>query len=106
MQVPQQKEIFDRVEDAVASIKTTSVEGYIAGGGATLCHISGKMNSVLGGEEQIGYDLVRGIFEVFFNTFALKILSGLRLKSVFSSSCLDIFPKSIFFVICNQIFIF
>lgn len=57
----QQKEIFDRVEDAVASIKTTSVEGYIAGGGATLCHISGKMNSVLVGEEQIGYDLVKEV---------------------------------------------
>lgn len=58
----QQKEIFDRVEDAVASIKTTSLEGYIAGGGATLVYISGIMNQKLENkEEQVGYDLVKAV---------------------------------------------
>lgn len=58
----QQKEIFDRVEDAVASIKTTSLEGYIAGGGATLVYISGLMNQNLQNkEEQVGYDLVKEV---------------------------------------------
>jgi chaperonin GroEL len=58
----QQKEVFDRVEDAVASIKTTSVEGYIVGGGAALVYISGLMKKVLqSSEEQIGYDLVKEV---------------------------------------------
>jgi len=59
----QQKEIFDRVEDAIASIKTTSVEGFIAGGGATLVYISGLMKKTLPGEEQIGYDLVKEVLK-------------------------------------------
>jgi chaperonin GroEL len=57
----QQKEIFDRVEDAIASIKTTNVEGYIAGGGATLVYISNLMTSKLEGEEHIGYNLVKDV---------------------------------------------
>lgn len=59
----QSKEIFDRVEDAIASIKTTSVEGYIAGGGATLAYISGQMRQTLPKEEQIGYDLVLEVLQ-------------------------------------------
>lgn len=59
----QQKEIFDRVEDAIASIKTTSVEGYIAGGGATLVYISGQMKQKLSKEEQVGYELVRKVLQ-------------------------------------------
>lgn len=59
----QQKEVFDRVEDAVASIKTTSVEGFIAGGGATLVYISGQMKEKLKGEEQTGYDLVKEVLK-------------------------------------------
>ena len=59
----QRKEIFDRVEDAVASIKTTSTEGFIAGGGATLVYISNVMNQTLNGEEQVGYELVREVLQ-------------------------------------------
>lgn len=59
----QQKEIFDRVEDAIASIKTTSSEGFIAGGGATLTFISGLMNKKLPKEEQVGYDLVKEVLK-------------------------------------------
>lgn len=59
----QSKEIFDRVEDAIASIKTTSVEGYIAGGGSALVYISGHMKRVLPKEEQVGYNLVREVLK-------------------------------------------
>lgn len=59
----QQKEIFDRVEDAIASIKTTSSEGYISGGGSALTYISGLMNSKLPKEEQVGYDLVKMVLK-------------------------------------------
>lgn len=57
----QLKEVFDRVEDAVASIKTTSVEGFIAGGGVTFTYISGLLNSKLKKDEQIGYNLIKNV---------------------------------------------
>ena len=59
----QRKEVFDRVEDAVASIKTASSEGYIAGGGATLVYIDTLMTSKLPGEEQVGYTLVKEVLK-------------------------------------------
>ena len=51
------------MEDAIASIKTTSSEGFIAGGGATLTFISGLMNKKLPKEEQVGYDLVKEVLK-------------------------------------------
>ena len=76
----QQKETFDRVEDAIASVKTTNVEGYIAGGGSTLVHISGIMDTKLvSKEEQRGYDLVKVVLKEPF----LKILSNANRKQSF-----------------------
>lgn len=68
----QKKEVFDRVEDAIASVKTTKSEGFICGGGATLVHISGLMNTPPKGEEKKGYELVRKVLKEPF----LRILKN------------------------------
>ena len=68
----QKKEIFDRVEDAIASIKTTKSEGFICGGGATLVHISGLMKHEPNGEERKGYELVKEVLKEPF----LRILKN------------------------------
>lgn len=54
------QERFDRCEDGVGSIKSSTAEGIIAGGGATLAHISGLMDTRLDHKEkQVGYDLIK-----------------------------------------------
>ena len=67
------KEEFDRVEDAIASVKSSKAEGYIAGGGSTLVYISNKMNSTMQTKEiQRGYNLVREVIKEPF----IKILEN------------------------------
>lgn len=58
-----QKETFDRVEDAVASIKTSKQEGFISGGGSALAHISSLLQINLLQDEQLGYDLVKKVLQ-------------------------------------------
>ncbi len=58
-----QKETFDRVEDAVASIKTAKDEGYIAGGGSALAHIGSLLQTKLSNDEQLGYNLVKKVLK-------------------------------------------
>lgn len=72
------KEEFDRVEDAIASVKSSKAEGYIAGGGSTLVFISNKMNSVMSTEEvQRGYNLVKEVIKEPF----IKILENANRKT-------------------------
>src|SRR5207344_1536189 len=72
------KEEFDRVEDAIASVKSSQSEGFIAGGGATLCYISAKMKSQQETKEiQRGYDLVKEILKEPF----IKILDNANRKT-------------------------
>lgn len=67
------KEEFDRVEDAIASVKSSQSEGFISGGGATLCHIASKMNTKQKTKEiQRGYDLVKEVLKEPF----IKILDN------------------------------
>lgn len=67
------KEEFDRVEDAIASVKSSKVEGYIVGGGATLVHIASKLNRTLPDKEmQRGYDLLK----IVLRQPAIKILEN------------------------------
>lgn len=55
-------EIYDRVEDAMSSVKTASKDGFIAGGGTTLMYIHHRMNKVLlNKDQQLGYDLVKKV---------------------------------------------
>ena len=57
-------EIFDRVEDALSSVKSAVPEGYIAGGGSTLLYISDKMYADFENkDEQIGYNLVKTVLQ-------------------------------------------
>jgi chaperonin GroEL len=54
------KERFDRVEDAVASVKSAKEEGWVAGGGTALAYISGTMQAdFTNKDEQRGYNLMR-----------------------------------------------
>lgn len=54
------KEKFDRVEDAVAAVKSAKEEGWVAGGGTALAYISGNMRTKFENkDEQIGYDLMK-----------------------------------------------
>lgn len=58
------REKFDRVEDALASVKSAISEGVIPGGGTTLCYISGNMNKKLKNkDEQRGYELVKQVLQ-------------------------------------------
>lgn len=60
----QRKEEFDRVEDAIASVKSSKSEGFIAGGGSALVYISMLMESKLETVEmQRGYDLVKKVLQ-------------------------------------------
>jgi len=60
-------ETFDRVEDAIFSLKTSLKEGIIPGGGTTLVFISGLMKTKLKNkEEQQGYDLVKKVIKAPF----------------------------------------
>lgn len=57
-------EIFDRVEDALSSVKSAVPEGYITGGGSTLLYISNRMERVLANkDEQLGYDLIKKVLQ-------------------------------------------
>lgn len=54
----------DRVDDCVASLKTTAQEGWIPGGGSTLAYISSQMNTNLGNKsQQRGYNLVKSVLQ-------------------------------------------
>jgi len=78
MNASQIKEEFDRVEDAIASVKSSRAEGYITGGGATLVYISSNMKTKQETEEiQRGYDLVKEILKEPF----IKILSNANRKT-------------------------
>ncbi len=58
------REKYDRVEDALASVKSAISEGYIPGGGCTLVYISEQLkNSFTNIDEQSGYDLVKTILK-------------------------------------------
>lgn len=53
-------EVFDRVEDSVAAVKSAVEEGVIAGGGSALVYIANKMTTVFDDEdEQKGYNSVK-----------------------------------------------
>ena len=72
------KEEFDRVEDAIASVKSSKAEGYICGGGATLVYISNKMRAIQPTKEiQLGYDLVKEVIKEPF----IKILENANRKT-------------------------
>ncbi len=72
------KEEFDRVEDAIASVKSSLSEGFIAGGGATLVNISAKMKTNQETKEiQRGYDLVKEVIKEPF----IKILDNANRKT-------------------------
>ena len=54
----------DRVDDCVASIRTTAEEGWIPGGGSTLSYISSIMDTNLGNKsQQRGYNLVKSVLQ-------------------------------------------
>lgn len=56
----ERKEIFDRVEDAIHAVKAAVEEGWVAGGGATLVHISKNMRQDLHSVDvQLGYNIVK-----------------------------------------------
>ena len=72
------KEEFDRVEDAIASVKSSQAEGYVLGGGAALVHIAAKMKKQQETKEiQRGYDLVKEILKEPF----IKILDNANRKT-------------------------
>jgi chaperonin GroEL len=73
MNESQIKEEFDRVEDAIASVKSSRAEGFIAGGGSALVFISNQMNTKQATKEiQRGYDLVKEVIKEPF----IKILKN------------------------------
>lgn len=50
-------EVFDRVDDAIKAVKSVLTDGWIAGGGSTLAHISNLMNRTFDNlDKQKGYD--------------------------------------------------
>lgn len=58
------KESFDRAEDALGSLKSSTVEGIIPGGGSTLAYISGLMKTNLNHpEKQKGYELTKWVLQ-------------------------------------------
>jgi chaperonin GroEL len=72
------KEEFDRVEDAMSSVKSSQAEGYIAGGGSTFVFISNKMDTKQStAEVQRGYDLVKEVIKEPF----IKILDNANRKT-------------------------
>lgn len=53
-------EVFDRVDDAIKAVKSVLLEGWVAGGGSTLAHISHKMNrSFENADVREGYEAFR-----------------------------------------------
>lgn len=58
------KEKYDRVDDALNSVKSAIKEGYIAGGGATLVYVSNLLGTELENkDEQKGYNLVKKVIQ-------------------------------------------
>jgi chaperonin GroEL len=58
------KEKFDRVDDALNSVKSAIKEGYIAGGGSSFVYISNLLNTKLENkDEQKGYNLVKKVIQ-------------------------------------------
>ena len=67
------KERFDRVEDAVYSVRSTMADGFISGGGSALAYVSERMaTSLANKEEQLGYNLVKKVLKEPF----LRILKN------------------------------
>ena len=72
------KEEFDRVEDAIASVKSSQSEGFICGGGATLVFISNRLSTTQKTKEiQRGYNLVKEVLKEPF----IKILDNANRKT-------------------------
>lgn len=58
------KEKYDRVDDALNSVKSAIKEGYVAGGGSTFVYISNLLNTRLENkDEQKGYNLVKKVIK-------------------------------------------
>lgn len=67
------KERFDRVEDAVFAVKSSLVDGWIAGGGSALVYISNQMNSTFENrDEQLGYNFFREAIQMPFKQIILN----------------------------------
>lgn len=61
-------EIYDRVDDAISSVKSAIPLGYIAGGGSSLVFISSHMDTRLSNkDEQLGYNLVKNVIREPFH---------------------------------------
>jgi len=83
------REKFDRVEDALSSVKSATAEGYIAGGGSTLLYISKKMNLKLENkEEQKGYNLVKEVLKEPFKQILKNANRESKIKG-FENQCND-----------------
>lgn len=67
-------EKFDRVEDALSSVKSAVSEGYIAGGGSTLVHLSANyMTQKFDNKDvQLGYNLVKEVIKEPFKQILLN----------------------------------
>jgi len=74
------RERKDRVDDALASVKSAIAEGYIAGGGSALVYISKNLlnTEFEREEEQQGYDLVK---KVLLSPFKQILLNANRKQS-------------------------
>jgi chaperonin GroEL len=58
------KEKYDRVDDALNSVKSAIKEGYISGGGSALVYISNLLTTKLkNSDEQKGYNLVKKVIQ-------------------------------------------
>ncbi len=57
-------ERYDRVDDALKSVKSSIELGWIPGGGSALVHISGTMNRKFSSkDEQMGYELIKKVIQ-------------------------------------------
>jgi chaperonin GroEL len=57
-------ETYDRVDDALCSVRSAVPEGYIAGGGSALLFIADKLTTEFENkDEQLGYDLIKTILQ-------------------------------------------
>lgn len=69
----ERKERFDLVEDAVSAIKSSLVEGWICGGGATLAYISTLMNTKFDNPHiQFGYEAMKRAIQAPFKQISIN----------------------------------
>lgn len=67
------REAFDRFEDGLGSIKSSSQLGYVSGGGSTFMYISERMKTKMPNkEQQRGYDLVKSVLREPFKQLLLN----------------------------------